>query len=295
MSIDNQIEDREPESLSLTVEGLGPWSFSKLKLGQNCPLSFYLKYVIKIKVAEPPPSLITMVGKAAHRVIEHVILGKSIEDAFKLTRKEYVDTKQLTQEEWDSQVQTLEFSITAFRERLDSFEKKHPVKRYVQELRGGITREYEPTGFFAKEVFWRGIIDMGIQLESGDLIVLDHKTGAPAAMGLRNFTSQLDSYKILFHKGIEGISGAQAGIHFIRDGKVTLDEYVDKDVIETKLVNNLEFYLRGVVDGIKEDGKFKKKKGNHCKYCDFAPNCKAGELNDAEERSSKYFPIKPIT
>jgi len=296
MSVDKKIQSIEPEEVKLTVEGLGPWSYSKLKLAQNCPLGFYLKYVLKLKVPEAPLAPVTIIGKAAHAIIENVILGKGIQNSFTLVRGEYVDKKKdLTPEQWKESVETLEFNITAFRERLDTFETKYGVKGYVQELKSGLTRDYNPTGFFSNDVFWRGIIDMGIKLNSGDLVILDHKTGAPAMMGLRNFSSQLDSYKVLFHHGVEGIEGAQAGIHFIKDGKVMLDDYSPRKTIETVLVDRLEFYLKGAVDGIIEMGKFAKIKGSYCKYCDYAADCKSGALNTAETRSSKYFPIKQIT
>lgn len=296
MTIDKDIAKLEPENVDLTVTGLGPWSYSKLKLGQKCGLSFYLKYVIKLKMPEVAPELVTRVGTAAHLVIENLIIGKSVQDSFVQAKKTTVEEKKaLTEKEWAEYVETLEMNITKFRERLDAFERKHKVKRYVRELKAGLTRAYEPTGFFAKDVFWRGVIDMGIQLESKDLIVIDHKTGAPAAMGLRNFTPQLNSYKILFHNGVEDIQGAQAGIHFIRDGEIILDDYVDRVKIETSLRNTLEFYLQGVVDSFKEAGMFKKTKSSQCKYCDYAKDCKAGNLDEAELRSKKYFPIKSIT
>ncbi len=291
-SLVEKIQKKEPEAIEFSKIALGPWSFSKLKVLQQCPLKFYLKYVVKIKVPEPPPSLVTTVGKAVHRILEFMIMGKTITDSYKLVRKEYVST--LTDQEWDENVATTELNVMEFRKRLDEFEKKNPVKRYIQELKGGLTANYEPTGFFSDDVYWRGVIDLGLQLESNDVIILDHKTGAPAEMGIRNFQNQLDTYKILFHKGIDPVAGAQAGIHFVKDGKIVLDSYTTKEEIEGKLINELEFYIIGTIDRVKELGFFKHIRGGYCKWCDYNVECKAGDLLPIEHGTKRYFPIKEI-
>lgn len=289
-TLEEKVLRNEPESVEITAEGLGPWSCSKLKVAEQCPLNLYLKYVVKLK--HPPKySLVTDVGKAVHRILEFVVMGKTITEAFAATRREF---RHMPDEVWEENLLSTEFSITEFRTRLDSFEKQHDVKRYVQELKVGFTREYEPTGFFADDVFFRGVLDLGIQMGSGDLVILDHKTGAPALMGIRNFQTQLNTYKVLFHKGVEEIEGAQAGIHFVRDGKILLDDYTDKTVIEGKLVRELEHNLQGVVDRINDFGYFKKIRGGHCKWCDYNEVCKRGELSGIEADTRKYFPIKPV-
>jgi hypothetical protein len=284
------------EELDVSKTAFAPWSFSKLKVLQQCPLRFYLQYVLKVKLVDaPPPSLITNVGKAVHSILEKIILGKTINDSFELSRKEYASI--ISQADWESQVATTEYNMIAFRTRLDEFEKKFPIKRYVQELKVGIKADYSPTAFFDKEVYFRGVVDFGIQMQAnefGDLIVIDHKTGAPAKMGIRNFKTQLDGYKVLFHHGVEPVAGAQAGIHFVKDGEILLDSYTTKEEIEGKLVNELEFYLSGSVDKVKELGYFKHIRGPHCKWCDYDADCKEGKLLNAELGTKRYFEIKKI-
>jgi RecB family exonuclease len=224
MDLIQQIIKKEPDSLVINKDAFGAWSISKLKLLEKCPLSFYLRYVLKIKREGLPPSLITNVGKAAHRIIELLIMGKSITDCFKIAQKEY--SPLITKEEWDANVATLEYNISEFRQRLDTFEKANPIKRYIQELQIGLTSQFEPTGFFADDVYFRGVIDLGLQTESNDVIIIDHKTGAPSKMGIRNFKTQLDTYKVVYHYGVGKVEGAQSGIHFVKDGQVILDDYV---------------------------------------------------------------------
>ena len=283
----------EVDNLELTPEGLGAWSYSKVKCLKNCPLQFYLKYVLKIKPFEKPPiSLITEVGKAAHRVLEVMVKGKGISDSFKAVRREFEAA--ITADEWDSQVMSLEYSMTTFKEKMEIFEKKNPIKRVFPEIRVAVDRDWNPTGFFSEDCFFRGVIDLAFQMENNDALYIDHKTGAPVVMGIRNFQDQLNTYKVLFHYGIDKTAGAQSGIHFIRDGEILLDDYASVDEIENSLRNRVEHSIHGAIDTVKEFGKFKHKRGPYCTYCDFNEDCKAGLFKPVVEDSKKWFEIKEI-
>lgn len=298
---------KEVTEVNLTPLGLGPWSFSKQKMLTKCPFQFYLKYVLKAKpTVAPLISVITEQGKAAHRILELVVMGKSIDDAFRLVKREYEVV--LPGDLWDhgdgheaGGVGRSEYSITKFRERLDDFEKKHPVKRYLTELRIGVTKDWEPTGFFSsnnedssRDVYYRGVIDLIIQLENEDVLFLDHKFGPPAIMGVKNFQDQLDTYKVLFSKGIQPYGDAQSGVHFVRDGEILMGSVTSKYDVENTMQNRVEFSIKGAIDRVLDLGYFKHVAGSHCQWCDFAGACKAGELKKMELDSKKWFPIKPI-
>ena len=299
------ITTKEINAVDLTSVGLGPWSFSKLKVLNKCPFQFYLKYLLKAKPVETPPiSIQTETGSAAHRILELTVMGKSIEDAFKQVRKEYEE--KLPGDAWDNGhdpeqggVGRAEYSITKFMERLDAFEKVNPVKRFITELKIGVTKDWEPTGFFTtdiekpeKNVYYRGVIDLIIQLQNGDVLFLDHKFGPPAAMGTRNFQDQLDVYKILFSKGIQPYGNAQSGVHFIRDGEIVMGTFTTKEDVEANFVNRIEFNIQGVIAKTKELGSFKHIRGSQCQWCEFDGICKAGELKSLELDSKKWFKIQ---
>jgi RecB family exonuclease len=288
------------ESISFTPEGLGPWSFSKHKKLQKCPFQFYLDTILKVKPLETPPvSVQTECGKAVHRILELVVMGKSQEEAFKVTRKEFEEL--LPGDTWmdGHDIERggpgrSEMSVSSFMDRLDKFSKDHSVKRFITELRIGVTRNWEPTGFFAEDVYYRGIVDLIIQLSNGDIVFIDHKNGPPSTMGVKNFQSQLDLYKVLFYKGIEPTQHAQSGVHFVQDGEVVMGTMTDPDTIRDKMVNRVEFELKGTIDKLLETGYFKHVMGSWCQWCNFKDPCKAGLLKPLEMDSKKYFPIKAI-
>jgi hypothetical protein len=108
-------------------------------------------------------------------------------------------------------------------------------------------------------------------------------------MGLKPFRSQLDTYKVLFHYGVDKISGAQSGIHYIRDGEIKLGDYSPKEEIEGKLLGELNYSLDVTLDFVKYVGSFKHIAGNHCKYCDFKEPCKNKQLKNIETKTVRFF------
>jgi hypothetical protein len=277
---------------------LGPWSISKLKCLQKCPFQFYLKYLIKAKLPrelQTQDMTVTHTGSAAHRILEFVTMGKDIASSFSATHAEFVlcHPPKLTQQQWDDNVTNLEMSIIAFQERFQRLERAYPIKRVLTELRIGVTKDWEPTGFFSDDVYFRGVIDLVVQLENGDIIVIDHKTGGGDA-GIRYYEEQLNSYKVMYHFGVSHIKGAQSGVHFIRKQDVIMGQYSPIDEIENKLRNGLEWSVDGAIDSLKEIGFFKHKRSAMCQYCEFNDICKAGKLKPLELSTKSLFKGIPV-
>jgi hypothetical protein len=298
--------------LVMTKHELAPWSYSKLKTLEKCPLQFYLQYLLKIR---PDKDVVINTdladaGTAAHRILELVILGNTVSESFRLAKIELCNVDpnsphysprnpNLSEELWEAKVNNNEASIISFSERMQDFERNNKVLKKLTELRVAVTKDWLPTTFFAKNVYFRGIIDLILFIDTGegflpDSIILDHKNYSEVLFteSLRNFDTQLMVYKIMAHKAVQPISGAQAGINFIRAGKTIIGEYTDASEIENKLVSKLEFLLSGAVDSVKEGyGYFKHIAGSACNYCDFAGPCKNGSLKEVELGTKKYFPV----
>ena len=290
-------KDAATPNFELDKYSLAPWSISKLKCLQKCPFNFYLKYVLKVKVPEDiaakQDSLSADVGSSAHRILELIVLGRDVPTAYKLAKAEFVP-KKLTEEQWKEYVETLEMSVISFQERMQRLERNYKIKRLLTELRMCVTKDWEPTEFFADDVYFRGIIDLVVQLENLDIIIIDHKTGGGEG-SIRAYEDQLDSYKALFHKGKMAVKGAQAGIHFIKAQDVKMGEFSPVEDIEKKIIANLEWTLEGAVERVKELGYWKHIRGSHCKWCDYDQvGCKEGLFKPLELGTKRFFEIKPI-
>ena len=76
-----------PVLAEITPEALGPWSPSRMKCLEKCPLQFYLKYIAKVSIPDEEmgdvDTLNRDIGTAAHLVIEIMIQKNlSANDAF---------------------------------------------------------------------------------------------------------------------------------------------------------------------------------------------------------------------
>jgi hypothetical protein len=293
-----QILDSGVEKVELDLISLGPWSYSKYKSLKKCPFQYYLKYVLKFKV---PPNLqlesdpvSANVGKAAHQILEDILTGKTVEKAFAKSHKEYVGGTLLSEENWQEKVMPLHYNISRFKERIEGFELRNPVKRILTELRMAVNRDFEPTGFFSKDAWLRGVIDLVLVLECLDAVIFDHKTGGGQG-SVKNYEEQLDWYKILFHFGIQKVAGAQTGVHFIGEGEVKMAQYSPASEIENNLKNSLEMSLEGAIDMLRDKGYFKHVRGGYCKWCEYDNiGCKSGEFKPLELSTKRFFTIKPI-
>lgn len=288
-------KNEKVEEVSIGIRRMGAWSFSKYKTLKKCPFQYYLKYVLKyklpahIQIQQDPLS--ANVGKAAHAILENVVVGMDLDKAFKKIRKEYVDGKVLTSTEWADKVEILYYNISQFKEKIDSFHLKSPIKRILTELRIAVTPSYQSTGFFSEDAWIRGVVDLILMLECLDIIILDHKTGGGEG-SVSVYREQLDWYKVLFHFGIQPIAGAQTGVHFIGAGEVKMDNYSAAKDIENNLKNSLEMGLEGAIDALIEKGFFKHVRGPYCKWCEYdALGCKSGELKPLELSTKKWIQI----
>lgn len=288
------VKDSELKEVKIGLDSFGPWSNSKYKCLKKCPFQFYLKYVLKIKIPEKDKTQADLVspnvGKAAHQILEHIVLGKSMDKAFALTRKEYHEDGVLDGEGW-ARVEALRLNIETFKERLEEFDRMSPIGRIFTEIRIGVTREFEPTGFFSDDVWLRGIIDLVLLLDCKDVILVDHKTGGGQG-SIAPYEEQLDWYKVLFHFGIQKVRGGQSAVHFIAEGINKMAKYHAASDIENTLKNSLIMSLEGALEMLTDKGYFKHVRGSQCKWCEYDNvGCKSGALKPLELKTKRWIEI----
>ena len=155
------------------------WSYSSIKLFQQCPRKYYHLRVAK-DIVEPESEAMqygTLVHKAAEDYIVH---GKEI---------------------------PMKFSY--IKPVLDVL-KEIPGKTYC-ELRMGITAELKPCEFFDKDVWFRGVADLLI-INDDIAHVIDYKTGKSSQYA---DLEQLELMALAIFKHFPEVKKVKAGLAFL--------------------------------------------------------------------------------
>lgn len=206
-----------------------PWSLSKAQTALTCPFRFDLKYVNKIKGKTPLKDSARKIGVAAHAALETVLGGKDLKEAM---IKAAVD-ENLTSIETED-LRSLGHNIKNFIERLETFKEKKNVNEQHVEKKFGLTRDMQPTSFFGKNVFFRGVWDLCLISEDDSskkhLVVIDHKSGR--TKDLSYYTDQLKLYSLAGIHLFSDIAGVQSAIHFIPDENIVWSTYNSTEIIK---------------------------------------------------------------
>lgn len=173
---------------------IAPWSFSRIKDFDTCPKQFYHKHILKELPFEETEA--TRYGNQFHKAAEEFIRnGTPVPDRFAFARP-----------------------------TLEALDAK-PGDKFC-EYKFGLTRELEPCSFYAKDVWFRGIIDLLIVHEDRAWIV-DYKTGKSSRYAE---TGQLELMALATFKFFPHVTSVNAGLVF-----VVADEFVkDKYALETE-------------------------------------------------------------
>lgn len=187
-----------------------PWSHSKVELADTCPAQFNHKHLAKTPSSAAPSD--TKVGIAAHAILEHRIQGTAYAPAHKTA----LESTPLTSAELEM-LHMLQENIDNFLRRFDAFCKAQHVTKVLTEVDWGFTEMYQKTGFFDKNVYFRGKLDLGALTRDNDLFLIDHKSGVAKALEQDTHKrQQLQSYAVLALSNLPDIAGIRGGINFLQ-------------------------------------------------------------------------------
>jgi len=259
----------------------GPWSPSKASLAATCALAFKYRYIDK--VATGPKGSAAIVGVTVHRAQELVLQGVHVAEALSTAITE--SESDLTHKDKEK-VKTFAQPLIDFDERIRVFKSNYPVKHVLLENKWAVTKDYEACDFADERGIIRGIVDMSLVLESGHVIIIDHKTGRvrPATY----YTTQLHFYTVMALAHFPDLKGVQCALHYVAHSKLEWSNPVKpsyiKDVLQPWLIDYLN---KKSVKADTPDATV----GKHCDWCDFRTICtvrgrnvKAGEerIEDSE-------------
>jgi hypothetical protein len=171
------------------MTNVAPWSFSRIKAFDTCPKQFYHTHILKEFPYEETDA--TRYGNEFHKAAEEFIRdGKPIPEKFAFARP------------------TLEL--------LDA----KPGDKYC-EYKFGLTRNLEPCSFFAKDVWFRGVIDLVI-VDGDRAFIVDYKTGKSARYAE---TGQLELMAMAVFKFFPSVKKVNGGLLFVVSDEFIKDKY----------------------------------------------------------------------
>ena len=170
------------------------WSYSALKTFQSCPKKYY--HLKVVKDFKESPSEIMLYGVDAHKAAElYISDGVDIPGKYEFMRKQLDTLKNL---EGD----------------------KHCEYKF------GLTRDMQPCGFFDKEVWLRGAIDLLIiNAKTGTARMIDYKFGKSKNADI----SQLQLMSLAVFKLFPQVTKVKAGLLFCPEDKMIPTQYRSDD------------------------------------------------------------------
>ncbi len=265
-------------SKQLPLVKYGPWSPSKAALADSCSLAFKYRYIDKLPTG--PKGTPAKVGITVHRAQE--LLFKDHEVTAALDTAIAESAEELTHKETE-QVRTFAQNLIEFGDRITKFGKNYPIKEILLENKWAMTADFEPCDFFDPRGVVRGVVDMGLVLENGHVIIIDHKTGKirPA----QYYLTQLHFYTVMALSQFPDLKGVQCALHYVAHGKLEWSDPVKPSYIRQVLRPWIIDYLNKKSERADSpEGK----PGRQCTWCDYrnictvwGPNGEAGK-NDTE-------------
>jgi hypothetical protein len=168
---------------------LTSWSYSSIKLYDQCPKKYYHLRVIK-DVKEPPTDAI-IYGKEFHSAAEHYVRDNvPLPPQFNFVKSTLDSLKQLNGEKYC-------------------------------EYEFGLTEDLKPCRFKDPEVWWRGIADL-LVINGDEARVLDYKTGKSAKYA---DTDQLELMALAIFKHFPQVKKVKAGLLFVISKNFIKDSY----------------------------------------------------------------------
>jgi hypothetical protein len=168
------------------------WSYSALTAFETCPRRYYLTKVSK--AVQEPQTKATLHGNEVHKALELAVSGQQA-----LPTK-YMDYAPIVKR----------VAMT-------------PGKKMVEQ-KIGMTRDFKPTTFFARDVWLRAVWDVAI-VQPKTAIILDWKTGKP-----KPDSDQLKLFAATAFMQMPQLEKVKTGFVWLGHERVDNDEFTPDDV-----------------------------------------------------------------
>jgi hypothetical protein len=207
-------------------------------------------------------------------VLELAIQGDTVNAALDKALTEY--RAELTDRESED-VRALTASIDSFLMRFSRLTAKHGMQELFVEQTWAITPDFEACAYDDPAAMIRGIVDLAVLLRSGQLLIVDHKSGRPASV--TKYMTQLDVYATMGLSKLPQVTAVQCGVHFLKNEKLDWAAVRTPDYIRTILRPWLRDFLNQRALGLEG---YAPSVGRHCAWCDYKQICPAQDQGTAD-------------
>lgn len=188
--------------------------------------------------------------------------------------------------------------VADYLDRIAAFKVKNRVVRELIETKLAIRPDFTATTFEDKTAILRGVVDHGLQLANGLLIVIDHKSGKRKPV--EEHEAQFSAYKLMAVAQHSEIVGVQCAIHYIGNPELqwgvgptskTPAPWLRKD-IEKTLRPWLVHWLNARTPALQEAAQESPpgKPGWPCDYCGYVSRCPEGLVQVQARRAKRGEP-----
>ncbi len=167
-----------------------PWSWSSLQSFETCPWRHYLTKISKEVVEPTTPALAE--GRATHKALEDGVNGKAMQQYYQ-----------------------------KYKPIVDRVRRAKGAKYTEQKF--GVTKNFNRTGFFDKDAWCRGVIDLAV-VGTKVGIILDWKTGKP-----KIDSDQLKLFSAVGFGMYPFLERIKSGYVWLDHNKIDTETYVRED------------------------------------------------------------------
>ncbi len=210
----------------------------------------------------------TRVGKAVHKSLELALGGMLLPLAID------EGVSELGTRDEEDRHRRICLNIPVYLTRIEAFRKKQQVGRQFVEYRLAMTSDGQSTAFYAKDAFYRGIVDVAYRYGDNCLALVDHKTGMRQPNA--NIAQQLESYAVLALGTFRNLRKVVLGIHWVTDASIEWAPALSPEQIQEELrpnvLANIEAAALAVADGPRCH------ESPWCERCSYRSVCPQGDL-----------------
>lgn len=255
------------------------WSMSKIKLLENCPLQWYLSYGIKLRhMDETQDTTERDLGTTIHYLLEMMQFGHTIGEAYELTEQKYF--AEVGADNWPRVIGMLP-SVRKFNRMMHEKDLEDPYDYVEPEMMMAIDKDYKPVDFFSKDAYFRGVVDYTARRNGGkESLVIDYKKGGQGFL-TKYHSPQISSYLLLEYYFNGKFDFGQSYIYYVESAELSKGPRIEGPMIESHTRPWLDNKIETAITNVEEKGYFEYKRGNMCKYCDYADLCKGGKRGTA--------------